>query len=69
MFHEGKVLCALMEGVGGERDKTMRVLKNRFLPWMLLSLYHVQRMMIPPEERDFHHLHVDPQRAHVNIVD
>lgn len=51
MFHEGKVLFALMEGVGGERDKTIRVLKNRFLPWMLLFLYHIQQMMISPEER------------------
>lgn len=32
MFDEDKVLFALVEGVGGERDKT-RVWKSRLLPW------------------------------------
>lgn len=52
-FHKGRILFALIEGVGGEGDKTIRVLKNRSFPLDASLMYYIRKMMISPAERVF----------------
>lgn len=52
-FHKGRILFALIEGVGGEGDKTIRVLKNRSFPLDASLMYYIRKMMISPAERIF----------------